>query len=485
VETTQNRAITTRRPRPTRAAGLIGLGAAFFLPVILLTFANDQNLPVMLPLMVATGGIIFFFWALWQRRGALPYFEIGVIYAIAVALYTLYPLIGFILNGLSYTPLNDARLFLAEPTPIEIGKIGWYYVVHLLAFIVVYLLARGRLPRGRIRFQKPSRAALLAVIGAYIIISGFFLFLGQFFDLSASTYGESYLVYSRLPLLLAQLAGHLGGARFTLELAVLAALFFDYQKYRLLIVIWLASIALLTLVRLGSRTELMLLFLAAGMQYYYLVRPIPFRLISLAGLFIVGLFLLLGMLRSGQTFSRLNFGFNPFAYASEFETVFANAYDLHRLKSAGLIGNLPLTFYLSDLFALIPQQLVPFAKMSPSTWYVNTFYPAYAAIGGGLAFGTISESILGGGWIDLIVRGAVLGFILAQIHRVFVFRQPSFWFFVLDVWLTVQVYQLFRNTTFSLLVLFFYRFLTVIVGVKILSAILRGGAQTHLSKFGP
>ena len=472
-------AVAILRRSPPRASDLFWLALAFIMVVVFSTFTSAENLPVMLPIITATCGIVFFFWMLHQRQGRIfPFFETGAVYVAIVSLYTLYPLFGFISNGLSYTPFNDSRLYVAQPTPQEIGTIGWYYVVHLMSFIVAYLLVRGRLPRKQTRFKTPDQTTLLVVVLLYLVIKGFFLFLGLFFDLSAGSYSESYLVSGRLPLVLAQLWNHLNGAIVVLALVIMAALFGNYRKYRLLIFGWLILLTLITFYRLGSRTELVLLLLSSAMMFHHLVKPIRFRLVVLVGVAGLCSFVILGLQRRGLPLSELDLEFKPFAYASEFEIIFANAYDLCRLKAKGVIGDLPVTFYLSDLLALVPQQFIPFAKISPAVWYVHTFYPEYAAAGGGLAFGTISESILGGGWLDLLGRGAFLGFILAQVHRYYATHHTTLWRFIFYVWVTVLSYQLFRGTTFYLLGLSFYRFLPILVGVKLLSALLKGSIWT-------
>src|SRR5262249_13224590 len=146
------------------------------------------------------------------------------------------------------------------------------------------------------------------------------------------------------------------------------------------------------------------------------------------------LFLVLGVLRSyggelGAT--------KVFRYSSEFESLFGNAFDIWRLKKTGIIGSLPATFYLSDFLALIPQQLLTIQKISPSVWYLNTFYPDLAASGVGLAFGSVSESLVGLGWPDLIVRGAVLGLLFGRIHALFTRRPGSFWVLAGYIWTCV------------------------------------------------
>ena len=104
---------------------------------------------------------------------------------------------------------------------------------------------------------------------------------------------------------------------------------------------------------------------------------------------------------------------------------------------------------------------------------MNRFFPEYAAIGGGLAFGTISELILTGQWLAALVAGAALGFCFATLHRFYTHRVGSFWIFVLYVWVTTLSYQSFRNSTFHLLVLFTYRFVPAGPFVNLLALALR------------
>lgn len=435
---------------------------------------SEENRPVILPILTTIVTAAVFLWVLRLRNGSIPIFEIGMIYLAVVVLYTLYPLAGYIINGCTYTAFNDNRLFYAQPTPEEIGTLGWYHVIHLVSFVVVYLLVRIRLPRGSLGFKMPDRTSFLILVGLYLMITLFSLFLSAAYGFTKVSYIESYLLQKGLPFGLAQVAGLLSGARLTVELAILACLFNKYRKYWVLIFAWLGWIALETYIQAGSRTEFVMLVIAAAMMYHYLVRRI--RLVSLAigGFLLLTLFVSYGLLRMGWFFSETTEFYNPFAYAGEFEVIFANAYDfLYRLSGTAI--ELPPGFYLTDLVTMIPRQLLPFDKISLSEWYVNIFYPTYADMGGGLAFGTISESILGGGWLDLVIRGAALGLILAQIHRFCLSHRPSFWIFVFYVWLSVQMYQSFRHTTFFPAYLFVYRFFWVMAGTKILAFILKRG----------
>ena len=99
------------RPRGLAASAapyLILLGGVASLGF--LSLSELQAAPVLLPVVFTLILIWFFLLALGEdASGSHSYFEIGFLYACAVGLYAAYPLIGFIANGLQYTPLNDLR----------------------------------------------------------------------------------------------------------------------------------------------------------------------------------------------------------------------------------------------------------------------------------------------------------------------------------------------------------------------------------------
>jgi oligosaccharide repeat unit polymerase len=260
----------------------------------------------------------------------------------------------------------------------------------------------------------------------------------------------------------------------SLAIVLLAALFSRYPRTRPIIVWWIVVTALITVTRLGSRTELVLLILASAMMYQLVVKPLSLRFVLAVACGGLTGFIALGVLRHSLL---PDSSFNPFAYASEFEVLMANALDLAQKQSTGSLGILPEGFHLADLTGLVPQQLAPFQKVDPAQWYVTTFYPAYAAQGGGLAFGTIAEAVLNGGWLGAAARGAALAFCFAKIHRFYAHHSTNYWVLAAYVWLASLSYQAFRNRTFVLLLLFVYRFLPAMIGVKILVTILNRAAH--------
>jgi hypothetical protein len=432
---------------------------------------NATTVYVTVPLAAGLLCALAFLSVLWRRESRrIPWFEIGAVYVAVVALYLAYPLVGFLaLHGV-YTPQNDRRLTDLAPAAPEAGRIAWLYVSHLASFAVAYLAVRGRVPRIGPPSSWQGRAVLLAAVVACLMINAFQLALARIYDVPSGSYAASYLAMRRMPLLVAQLSNHVGGMKFPLSVALMAMLFTRYQAARPVIVAWLLIALGLSVAHLGSRAEVVLLLLSAAMLYHTLFRPLSLRVVAaFAAGGLVG-FVAFGALR-GQASGTPIVGFNPFAIATEFETLFANAIHLARVKAT--IGPVPVAFLFADLSALVPQQVSPLTKIDPAAWYVSTFFPIYAATGGGLAFGTIAEAVLTGGLPSALLRGAALGACFAGVHRFYARHPGSFWVLVFYVWLTTLTYQAFRNTTFSFLVLFVYRFVPAVVMVTLLARIFR------------
>ena len=73
--------------------------------------------------------------------------------------------------------------------------------------------------------------------------------------------------------------------------------------------------------------------------------------------------------------------------------------------------------YVSGLTAAIPSQVLPFEKIDRPAWYLSTFYPIFGDAGGGFACGAISQALVGFGLIELVLRGALVGFVFARVQR--------------------------------------------------------------------
>ena len=427
---------------------------------------SPQALQVLLPAFAVVLLAALFYLSL--RGGAsIAVIEIGTVYSAVVVLYAVVPLVAFVAIGMQYEITNDIRMYALQPTPDEIARIGWLYVLHLAGFVVAYRLVRGR---ARLRFEwfrAAGRVRIAALVALLLFLLIYFRLLALVFNLSAATYQETYLALARLPLFVAQVTNHFDGMRFVVLVALLVALFADFRKYRVWIALALVAEAAVTFIRLGSRTEFVLLFFGAAFLYHWLVRPIRERWLVAGAFVLIGLFQLAGVLRSGILADTGEGFVRSLAYTNEFEALFGNAFDVLRLKEDGLIRHLPVSFLLTDVFALVPQQLLPIEKLNPAGWYLSAFHPEAAAEGVGYAFGTIPESIVFGGSTEIVVRGALLGVLLAAVHRWCARQRRAFWPLVIYLWATLLVYQAFRNSTFCLLPYFVYRIPLVILFVEV------------------
>ena len=133
---------------------------------------------------------------------------------------------------------------------------------------------------------------------------------------------------------------------------------------------------------------------------------------------------------------------------------------------------MPWYLYINDLITILPpRQFMPFEKVAASEWYLREI--GLSGTGLGLMWGVISQSIVGLDWLELGLRGAILGYILARLHCWYLKHQSGFLETLLYIFFCLKVYYTFRDTTFSLLanlvweVIPFYILLRI--GVAILS----------------
>jgi len=412
-----------------------------------------------------------------QRARAAP-INIGSMFAVAILSYGCYPLAIYLaLNGF-YTPFNDDRLFADQPTPSDIGRIAWYYAIYFAAFCTGYFVQ----PR-RARVRGPVTVdldppILWALVALFVMCRSIVLFADMFLAQESRDYLETYLKFRHLPLIAQQLLGHLSGITSVLGLALMAALCRSWQRWKWFVLGWLALELAAVVVGMGARTQFVLLSLAALAARHYLYKPVATATLLLSGVVLLGGFLAIGILRQYGGADALAMGSEVLGSSSEFEALFANAYDIERLLALGEIDRLSMfgIVYGGDLVSLIPQQLVPFEKANLQTWYMQTFHSELAERGGGLAFGAVAEGLVGSGWPDLIWRGLLVGLVLSWFDRIVQTEKTSLWRFVFFLWLVSSCYLIFRATTFALVPVFVYRFLPAMLAVVTLADVLRVAA---------
>lgn len=433
---------------------------------------SEASRTVFVPMMVALLVALAFTGELWRRDGILPVDEIGLWFAGVVTIYTVWPLLVFQIVGLEYTPFNDSRLFQIQPLPTDIGRMGWWHVAFLSAFVTAYLIVRGMVPVVQRESPKVSRSRLIMTLVAWtgtIVISAIVSIL---YPSSAETYAGGYAAVANLPLAIRQIVRLSSSFAFIVNLLLLVWLFSDYRKRRWIIWGWLGYQVLSIILNLGSRSGVML-SLAACIILFHLrvrfVRPLYAVLLGVAGL---GGFLVIGVIRAvGSIFGGAT-TLPTLPLGGEFESLFGNAVDLYSRSTTGGVPKVPLGVYLADIVAPIPSQLLPFEKMDQANWYMATFYPEALEQGQGLAFGSMAQAVIGLGVPEVLLRGALLGVIFAAAFRFYRRRQGRLWVVVGYLWLTLWAYQSYRASTLALFSPFVQQFLLALFVFEIGSALL-------------
>ena len=154
-----------------------------------------------------------------------------------------------------------------------------------------------------------------------------------------------------------------------------------------------------------------------------------------------------------------------FNQANEFQVLFGGNYDLLCMKEAGQLEDVPIQFTWYDIIMLVPQQFLPFEKVNVQTWYLNqSTCPSY------FMFNPISQAIIGFGWVELVLRGCLLGFMLAKLRGWYVKHSASFWVTLFYFYITIISYYAIRGTAiYVLLASTLYRFIPLYVLVWVMA----------------
>jgi hypothetical protein len=435
------------------------LAIASSLTALALMGADARN--VMAPGLASVVIVVWLWTTLWDRDQQIPFFDVGVFCALATLVYTVYPLLNYWAEGFQFGLLSDARLRAYNPDPAELGFFHLRHVLYLGSFVGSYSLFRGtgRVELGNV--MPPMRSTRQLVLWLFLILTAYFflLQLATGANFNATYEGEAYsnnlLAFASLPLPLLQISAKLAG---TLFLAKLGCLFVvisrcRQRKWLIVLVVWVVAEVAEALILKGSRTGLVLFLMAAALFYHRMIKPLSMKFLLVSGISLLAFFLFLGLYRmyvdltSMQTdLGQTNAGI--VAGPNEFQALLGTAYDVFQRKNSG--ADLPWYLYINDFITVLPpQQLMPFEKIPASEWYLREI--GESGTGVGFMWGVIAQSIVGLDWIELALRGAILGYILGRIHNWYVRHQLGFFPTLLYVYLCLRIYYTFRDTTFSLL----------------------------------
>lgn len=446
-----------------------------------LAFMTTDERYVAAPGFACVVMVLWLWMRLWDRDRKIPFFDMGVFCALATLVYTVYPLLHYWVDGLQFGFLSDARLQRYHIRPAELGFFHLRHVLYLFSFVIFYSVFRGRgtIEVGNVR--SPSRSTRRAIVLFFLLLTGYFFLLKLTTGVNYNTsyepgaYTNNAFALKSLPLLLLQLSGKFWGILFVFKLALLFIVVnrCRQKKWLIILFLWVVAEIIQTFILKGARTRLVLFLMATALLYHRMIKPLTMRFLLTSGASLFIFFIFMGLYRGYRDFGSLQADLSLtnagiLSGGNEFQALLGTAYDVLQRKIGG--AHLPWYLYINDFITILPpQQLMSFEKVPASEWYLREI--GISGTNQGCMWGVISQSIVGLDWIELYLRGALLGYILARFHRWYLKHQSGFLATLLYVFFCIKVYYTFRDTTFSPLaflvweVIPFYIFLGISVTI--------------------
>jgi hypothetical protein len=457
--------------------------------ILVLAFMSADARYVAVPGFACVVMVLWLWVTLWDRDQKIPFFDVGIFCALATLFYTVYPLVNYWVDGLQFGLLSDGRLLSYNISPAELGYFHLRHVLYLFSFVVIYSMFRGRGDIETGNVNTPRRSNRQVIVLFFLFLTGYFIFLQLTTGVNYSTSYESeafeknVAAFASIPLLLLQISSKLWGILFLFKLAALFIVVSRcrQKKWLIILLLWVAAEIIQVLTLQGARTGLVLFLMATALLYHRMIKPLSVKFLITSGSSLFVFFIFLGLYRAYIDFASLQTNLSQvdagiFSGNNEFQALLGTAYDVLQRKIEG--ADLPWYLYINDFITILPpQQLLPFEKVGASEWYLREI--GMSGTGQGFMWGVISQSIVGLDWIELVLRGGILGFLLAKLHRWYVRNQSGFIATLLYVYLCLRVYYTFRDTTFSLLPYFVWEVISFYMLLRMGSAFLSISRQSQ------
>jgi len=462
---------------------------SILISVFLIATMTPEERYVAAPALMCTILVLWLWMILYDRDGKIPFFDVGIFCALATFIYTVYPLANYWVDGFQFGILSDGRMQSYNPQPAEMGLFHLRHVLYLSSFVPVYALFRGTAPVEIGKVTIPKRSARYVIVLSFLILNGYFFLLqiltGANFNASyeSEIFFKNVSAFADLPLFLLQVSGKLWGILLLFKLALLYLVVGRCRQKRWLVIlfVWIAFEIFLTSFIKGARTGMVLFLMAAALFYHRMINHLSIKFLTSGGILLFLYFIFMGLYRAYIDFellqtdlSQTDAGF--FSGSNEFQALLGTAYDVLQRKEGG--AYLPWYLYINDFSAILPpQQLMPIEKVSAAEWYLREL--GMSGTGSGYMWGVISQAIVGLDWLELPLRGSLLAYLLARIHRWYIKHQSGFLENLIYVYLCLKIYYTFRDTTFSILANFIWEVIPFYLILRL------GGAIFSLSERTP
>lgn len=354
-----------------------------------------------------------------NRDKIAPVDDIGVFWLSVLILYTTLPPLFWLLQGGEYISVLSGRLLKLQPSVAEVMQLLNIALGYAIGFTIIYIplckKIHPRIPtKGTYINRSKLYAALLIIISTKLVI----FFVGLFGGIaSADSYIDQYRVLLEAPVGIRQVLKMLIGFNSFSIMVILVALLQRWPRYKFLLFLFLAYV-LLTFDPSGGRAALATSLFSIAVLWHIVVKPITSKVWLMSSLFGIVVFLILGVIRGVTSLGEYDLFGQDNPGVGEFDALWANAVELLQYKNQGSLS-VPFEVRFGELWEFIPSQLLPFEKKSLSIWYVETFYPEYKDAGGGWAFGALSQAVIGGGIVEALLKGALLGLICSVLLKWF------------------------------------------------------------------
>lgn len=441
---------------------------------------------VLAPLFAACAISILFWRSLMKRDRGLPIFELGASFMLAAAAYAALPLVAYVLSGMQFSVLSHQRLYQLNPAPEQYAEVGWMYVVFMATFALGYLAWRKRERTAAVDLEPIPRVTVIVVVVLWLFLNGAVLFLRFVYGVNflvaydQSLY-EAAAAFAQLPLIARQLIPIVYGLLTILNVVIIVLLVAHWKSrlWRNVLIIWIVASCLFYLLNPGGRFALFSMLIAFVMAFHRFVRPIRMSEGLLGGLALFAAFMGASFVRWGSLLDQAQVALDLldgyqvlFTISDEFQNAYGSLLEFKHNLEHGLLDPVPWQIYAADILMTIPQQILPFEKLEPVEWYVQATHNSDY-----FNFSVFAQAAIGFGWVEIALRGGLLGFALAIIHNWWARKPSTLWRTVFYIWLTVVSYQAVRNTSFYFVPLVLYRFLPLLLIVRIGEWLVEGAAS--------
>jgi hypothetical protein len=430
--------------------------------------------PIFLNAAIVLGMIEYF----WRRDRQLPIVDVGALCALITLVYIAVPAIFYIKAGLKFGPRSDDRLVMMGTTPADVADFLWFVAAYIAALSVTYSLLRGPgMPGPRLEIGASPNAgwALLAIVALAAIYQigiehTLHVHLNPGYEELRQNILENKVVV--LPLFVGQITHNVIAIGQIAMLGVIAFVF--ARKTRplgLALTAYLLVDAYSTVSKMGPRTYFVMLIIAVILSCHRMLKPVGPVLALAIVIALLGGLLGYGYIRQGTVASLSDI----WSSSNEFQILMTNGINMSWEIARGAIRDVPWQITYNDFVMMIPQQLLPFRKLDISEWYVQQIFEKRTS---GMMFGVVAQSKLGFGLPEIIIRGAVLGAVLAFIHRQCVKRANSLTAFIIYLWLCASIYYTYRASTFYIATWAVYRVIPFVLLFRLFSWMFRPRQDT-------